>query len=271
VHDFLETIDGGEDAYLTAAGAMHESLYAASCQRAGKRYFVDKTPRYYLVLPEIRRALPEAKVIVLFRNPLAVLASVIGTWTGTDPSLLARQRDDLLLAPRLLAEAVAADPSVIVIRYEEFVRSPEDVVRRLCTQLGLEFEPSMIEYGKYAPPTGRLGDQDTIRQRIRPDPAHADRWTAALGDRRAWPWFDQYLRLLGEDLVTAIGYDWAELERTVAAHRPDQIVELPSPFELEDGALSPWPKLVRSLRMRGFLKTVRRGLEIIARSSGPQR
>ena len=38
-------------------------------------YFLDKTPRYYLIIDDIVRIFPKAKFIFLFRNPLSQLTS----------------------------------------------------------------------------------------------------------------------------------------------------------------------------------------------------
>ena len=43
----------------------------------GERYFLDKTPRYHLVVDEIMELFPDAKFIFLWRHPLAMAASVI--------------------------------------------------------------------------------------------------------------------------------------------------------------------------------------------------
>ena len=44
------------------------------------RYFLDKTPRYGLVVDEIVRLFPDGRLIFLWRNPLAALASRLRTW-----------------------------------------------------------------------------------------------------------------------------------------------------------------------------------------------
>ena len=43
-------------------------------------YFLDKTPRYYLILKELEQVFPDAKFIFLFRNPVQIYASMLSTW-----------------------------------------------------------------------------------------------------------------------------------------------------------------------------------------------
>jgi len=70
----------GEDAYFQAVRQMTLNLYGGVLQNSGKRYFLDKTPRYYYILPELYRTFPEAKYILLLRNPLAILCSIFNTF-----------------------------------------------------------------------------------------------------------------------------------------------------------------------------------------------
>ena len=43
----------------------------------GATWFVDKTPRYHLVVDEIMELFPDARFVFLWRHPLAVAASMI--------------------------------------------------------------------------------------------------------------------------------------------------------------------------------------------------
>ena len=42
------------------------------------KYVLDKTPRYYHILPELLELFPKAKFVLLQRNPLSVFASILG-------------------------------------------------------------------------------------------------------------------------------------------------------------------------------------------------
>src|SRR5262249_40497787 len=82
--DFCDNLEGGEQAYLEALRGMGVSLYNQALQRSGRPCFLDKTPRYYQICPELRRTFPEAKFILLLRNPLAVLSSILTSWIHED-------------------------------------------------------------------------------------------------------------------------------------------------------------------------------------------
>lgn len=70
-----------------------------------------------------------------------------------------------------LAQARAALPGPTV-RYEEFTAEPEKVARGLCEFLGVNWEPEMLEYGRFKHSNGKvfLGDNSAkiVSGRIQP-------------------------------------------------------------------------------------------------------
>ena len=94
--EFLQTLPSGTDDYFEAARRMGLYLYQQALAGTGKHYFLDKTPRYYWIIPELQRVFPRATFIILLRNPLAVLCSIINTWAKDNWFALYRYRHDLL-------------------------------------------------------------------------------------------------------------------------------------------------------------------------------
>ena len=70
----------GEDDYWSALRGFALELYAKAAE-PDATHFLDKTPRYHYIAPELFRLFPDAKVVFLWRNPLAVVASIVETWT----------------------------------------------------------------------------------------------------------------------------------------------------------------------------------------------
>lgn len=81
VGDFFDGFPNGKDDYLKEVNCFTKKLYQKYINNEEK-YFVDKTPRYSLIVDEIITTFPEAKVIFLWRNPLAIISSIIDTWGG---------------------------------------------------------------------------------------------------------------------------------------------------------------------------------------------
>jgi glycosyltransferase involved in cell wall biosynthesis/Tfp pilus assembly protein PilF/protein-L-isoaspartate O-methyltransferase len=210
--DFCESLDGGEDAYVQAVRGMGAALYNNALQLAGKRCFLDKTPRYYFVTEELRRTFPQAKFIVLLRNPLAVLASILDTWVKQDWSRLDVSKVDLVQAPALLARALDQfGNQAIIVRYEELVSEPERIVRGLCEYLELAYDPALLEYGNSAKPKGRMGDPVGIHRHSRPVGESLDKWKTTLASPRERLFAEAYLASLDDAVLTRLGYPKAGL------------------------------------------------------------
>jgi carbamoyltransferase len=213
--EFLHSFPDGEEIYWNSQRRMLTTLYNAALEASGKRIFLDKTPRYYFVIPELRRLFPKAKFIFLIRNPAAVLSSILEAWVQSeDIARLRPLRDDLLLAPKLLLEGIRDSvPGSIVVRYEDLVSAPERVVSGLCGHLGIEFDPSIIQYGA-TPEQERwlYGDQITLHEQDHPVTDHIDRWRRVLNRSAVWEsWAHSYIATLGPHILREMGYDYSKL------------------------------------------------------------
>jgi len=145
--DFLLNVPEGLDLYYEAVREMATVLYDRKLALSGKSYFLDKTPRYYLIISELYRTFPKAKFIILLRNPMAVLSSTLDTWFGNKIDILKKSLNykDLIEGPRYLIEGIEhLKEDAIVAHYEDLVVDPEQTVLRICGKLEyaeLRFEP----------------------------------------------------------------------------------------------------------------------------------
>ncbi len=218
--EFLQHFPEGEALHDEAIRAYALTLYNRACERLGTSFFVDKTPSYTLIIPELYRIFPHASFIFLLRNPLAVLRSVLQTWVRDDFTRLAKHRYSLLGAPRHLIEGMAllGERSVIV-HYEALVEHPHATVANLCASLGLEFSPSMLEYRSQLPSAAAMGDPTGVYQHRRPEKHSLEAWRA-LGDTRQTRHFAlAYLDALGRKTLRSLGYD-AQALREAIESRP---------------------------------------------------
>jgi hypothetical protein len=201
---------------------MGTFLYDRALASSGKRYFLDKTPRYYLILSDLHEIFPQARCVLLLRNPLAVLVSILRFFVQEHWSRFARYRIDLMEAPRLLDEARGLPRDwVMEVRYEELVQDPEEQIRRLSRNLELEYVPTMVDHG-CAPGQWPFGDPRAFSLG-RPVPDYADAWVAALRDAQVWRLAHEYLERLGPELFMRLGYDYDALVQVVARHQPRRL------------------------------------------------
>lgn len=220
VRTFLESIPEGEEAYFEAVRCVGESLYGRVLNEADATVFLDKTPRYYYILPDIRRVFPNAHIILLFRNPLSVLASILTTWVRGDWLTFHRYQDDLLAAPGRLLDATDMQ-NTSVVRYEELVRDSSGVMRTLCDNLGLSFEPEVMTYD--SSDTWTLGDQTQIEREQRPVMKSVEKWKQVAAENpQAWKVLTDYLRHLGPRTVEKMGYNFDSCEQALQERAPSQ-------------------------------------------------
>lgn len=206
--DFLATLGNGKDEYLTAVGKMALHLYGAACAEAGKPLFLDKTPRYYRILPQLRQVFPRARYVVLLRNPAAVLSSIIHTWVNNNWTGFDYFRDDLLLAPALITEFLtAAGKQALHVRYESLLLEPETTVRAVCDYLQQPYHPELLRYGERAPLAGRYGDPSGISRHNMPSIESLNRWFIHARDPQVNHLLTAYLSDLKPDLIAKMGYD----------------------------------------------------------------
>jgi glycosyltransferase involved in cell wall biosynthesis/SAM-dependent methyltransferase len=140
------------EASLAAKRAFALSAYNQKLAETGKSFLIDKTPRYFLILPSIRQLFPDARWLWLTRNPLAIAASYKTTWGVNIPRLLAAREDhwayfDFIIGlNRLLAFAAAMGPALLSIQYEAMVANPEPILAQVLDHLNLPQEQGLSHF-----------------------------------------------------------------------------------------------------------------------------
>ena len=118
--------------------------------RAGEyRFITDKLPSNYFNVGFIARALPQAKIIHVRRDPIDVglsnLRTLFGTGCGYSYDLMDfvdyyRRYDALMDHWRAVLPGRILD-----LAYDDLVADPEAVARRMAEFCGLPFEPGMVK------------------------------------------------------------------------------------------------------------------------------
>ncbi|HEX4869815.1 MAG TPA: sulfotransferase [Moraxellaceae bacterium] len=179
IRDLVAAMRGGESAYHAALARFAQEVYD-DCLQPGQDFFLDKTPRYFLIVDFIYKLFPDAKVIFLFRNPLESLASMMTTWWS---GLLKTYHleMDLREGPRLMAEGYARHRErAHAVHYQDLVESPEATVAGICAYLGVDFEPAMIERYRSADLKGVMGDKKGVVSYARISTESLDKWMGIL-------------------------------------------------------------------------------------------
>lgn len=105
---------------------------------AGKRRWVEKTPRHINHMDRIKRVFPTSQVIALVRNGFDVVASM--KRRGISP----RTAADRWIADMEQLQRWRAHPDIHIIYYEDLVLTPESVLRKLGGFLGATTDLSAL-------------------------------------------------------------------------------------------------------------------------------
>jgi hypothetical protein len=211
LEDFVQTLPEGRDDYLAEIGAMARRLYEkASSPEA--RFFLDKTPRYHLIVEEILELFPEGRFVFLWRNPLAIAASIMNTWAEGKWNLF-RHRIDLESGLIDLIDAVQKHGDrVFTLRYEDLVVHPNETGEQLFAYLGIDFDSSIADRFSHVGLTGRMGD-DIASSPKSISSESLETWKESWGSPLRKAQARRYLSRIGADRLALIGYPQQDLLR----------------------------------------------------------
>lgn len=204
----------GEDVFFQAVNRLFCEICGLFVHN--KRFFLEKTPRNYLVAREILKAFPDAKVIILVRNPLAVAASILRTW-GRGRWNLYKYHEDLHESVDALVNLIDT-PGILTITYEQLIRAPDMVLRNICKYLELDFEDSMLRKFHAVNLQGRMGDpyrnkyKSVIKEKT-------EEWVTNWNGPWRRIWARRYIKWLEQHQIKKLGYSGAELKSSLRGAR----------------------------------------------------
>ncbi len=203
---FVADLPGGERDYLDALRAYTDTLYGRMLSPTGRRYFLDKTPAYALVLPFLWRLYPNAVYVVLTRHPFAIFASYAKSFFDDDWAAAHAFNPVLERYVPAIASFLRqhAGGRVVHVPYEALVAEPEVWLRKICAAAELAYDRDMITYQKAEVAGEGLGDPIGVQQHDRPTTASIDAWARAVaGDAARTALLHEMLApLTDEDLAT---------------------------------------------------------------------
>ncbi len=158
----------------------------------------EKTPHHLKFLPTIKEFFPAARFINIVRDPRAVVNSWRSVpWStgsvGGDANIWRRDMGIIRESPPEIKSVL------LTIHYEELVRSPGDVLRQVCSFIGVDFQEAILEFYK----------QDSFSVNVEREPWKANVKTA-LNPASISRWKTE----LSESMVREIeGIVWPEMRR----------------------------------------------------------
>lgn len=160
---------------LTHIGLL-ELFLKNEAERNGKSIPCEQTPQTIFAAADVLKHIEGSKIIVMVRDPRAVLFSQKYKWKrralsgGKIPFWeMVRSRANYhpitigKIWRSVMTEAgkLSEHPKVLFVRYEDLIAKPEDVIRKVCAFAGIEFEKEMTDI----PVVGSSASSDNPAQR----------------------------------------------------------------------------------------------------------
>lgn len=155
---FVRTLDVDQ----LRGDTLFSAIVNEIADREGKLIPCEQTPRNVFYIRRLLKLYPQARFVVMVRDPRAVLASQkmrwqrrrlasagsqvplresIRAWINYHPFTMARlwnrAQDQLLRA--------MDHPRVLAVRFEDLLTDPEVTVRRICEHCDIDFQPDMLD------------------------------------------------------------------------------------------------------------------------------
>ncbi|HVF16681.1 MAG TPA: sulfotransferase, partial [Steroidobacteraceae bacterium] len=170
-------------------------LYLARLRRApgSTRFVIDKNPKNLFNIPLILRAIPNARVLCLMRDPTDSCFSNLKELFQGGAYPYSYALDDLaehcMLAHEWIRYWAAAAPSAVrVVRYEELVANPDQVIEPLLKFIGADFHSGLTDIESNEAPVSTASSSQ-VRESIH---------VRGVG---AWARYEKHLQPLRERLA----------------------------------------------------------------------
>lgn len=159
----------------------------------GKSRPCEQTPRNLYYIEQLLNEYPKARVIVMVRDPRAILFSQMNKWKrkkvrkgkGEIPKIERLRRwanYHPILTSKLwnssikVCDAQKSDPRVKIVCFEDLVLKSEFVIREICNFLDLTFSEQMLSVSRSLSPTNSKQESTTILDDNGFDRSVVNRW-----------------------------------------------------------------------------------------------
>jgi len=141
-------------------------------------YVLDKTPRYYEILNDIINIFPKAKIILIKRDPIEVVKSIITTLGLTNILSLSKYFRDIMVAPYMIndfCKKQKGKKNIYTLRYEDLITNPDFEIKRIYGWLNIAYDDKVLKFkhnekikGVFGDPYLNNSDRDKISLKTKP-------------------------------------------------------------------------------------------------------
>ena len=213
--EFLDRIPNGEIKYKKYIADIVTQLFSEMSHN-NEKYYLEKTPRYHLIVNEIIESFPDAKIIFLWRNPLAMVSSILTTNNNNRWNLYNSTIDLYKGIDNLTRAFKKINTQAVAVNYESLVQNPESEMKRIMDYLNLSIKDADLESINDVSLTGSMGDKIGIKiyKTINTEPI--EKWKRILNNPVRKLWCHRYLNWIGENRLSVMGYDLNRLKKELS-------------------------------------------------------
>ncbi len=160
--------------------AFYDRIFMRNVERQGKTRWGDKTPYHTWHVDDMARLFPEAQFVGIVRHPGACVSSNMNRWGhGVKQASYHYSRYNREIA----RQAGALGDRFAIVRYEDLVLRPEELLRELLDWLGEPWSTDVLEHHTVQGARGgRLKVEGRSRVDDPIDTSRVTKWTKTMGD-----------------------------------------------------------------------------------------
>lgn len=214
MNDFCKEFPNGKEDYYAEVRNLVMALYKKS-DKQDCRYFLDKTPRYNLILEEIFEIFQDSKMIFLWRHPLAVTASIMETWAEGHWNIYRHEIDLYTGLENMINVSQKTKIPIYRVKYEDLITGSEKLWKEIFDYLDLEFDPEIIHKFSKVSLKGRLGDPTGVKQYQALSTEPLNKWKKTFCNPIRKAWAKRYINWIGKERLAYMGYDYDEILKDI--------------------------------------------------------
>ena len=218
-NEFIQNFINDENDFFDEIRCFVLSIYQRITSQQNKRaiYFIDKTPRYHLIINEIHKIFPDAKFIYLVRNPLSIIASMVNTIPRNVWSLYFYNVDLFEGLNNFIANYIKYSPFSISVKYENLVNNPNFEIGRILKYLNIKENHDFCSPNKNIELRGSMGDKLTHEKGYNLRKQSIKKWKKTINNPVRKFWCRRYLNWIGKDRMRILGYSFEQLNNELSS------------------------------------------------------
>ena len=256
--ELFTSMINGEQVLKEARSNYLTTIYSQIIKESGKKFYLDKTTRNYLLISELKEVFPKAKFIFLTRNPISIFSSHLEYMVFNNWKWFSRPHHKLDLKDgyNQIAKGFKISKEYnFLVSYEDIVLKPENTLKKLCIFLKIEFKKEMIYYQDCLNTMkGQVRDPKSIHKHTKPVVHYLEAWDKIINTPFKLRIVKEFIEMIGSDVLNALGYSSKELIENLKLE--DSSIDRFPNVSLQT-LLTPWEKLTKNERstLSAFFKT----------------